>query len=308
MSVEDDSQVFPVFLQFMDCVSQVHRQIPGAFEFNDEFLCFIMEHLYSGQFGTFITNSESARQNLLIRLCTESLWTEVLMDTSRYLNPLYLEGAFQNIAPSCNVRSIHLWTNYYLRWYESGEQFSSWTSSQIVLPHPSATCVRTDILVSASLGHSPMQLSSGVSATRNFLATERHIQDLERAQQTLTQEINLQKQRIEQLKQKALIQHPSSADLINTHYAQMMRSNSSDNIPALTGSNPPLRPAAHSIASEPGPSSDQPLCPLPSHSSPSLHRRTPSDQDQGSSSSSDESTTSSSVIVPLSSSHPEEQQ
>eukprot|EP00004_Rigifila_ramosa_P020806 TRINITY_DN5442_c0_g1_i2.p1 TRINITY_DN5442_c0_g1~~TRINITY_DN5442_c0_g1_i2.p1 ORF type:complete len:296 (+),score=46.84 TRINITY_DN5442_c0_g1_i2:781-1668(+) len=48
-----DSQRSPIFLEFLDCVWQIWTQYPCSFEFNENFLVFIAEHLYSCIFGTF---------------------------------------------------------------------------------------------------------------------------------------------------------------------------------------------------------------------------------------------------------------
>ncbi|EHA99530.1 Myotubularin-related protein 2 [Heterocephalus glaber] len=51
----------PVFLQFIDCVWQMTRQFPTAFEFNEYFLVTILDHLYRCLFGAFLCNSEQQR-------------------------------------------------------------------------------------------------------------------------------------------------------------------------------------------------------------------------------------------------------
>ncbi|KQK80577.1 Myotubularin-related protein 2 [Amazona aestiva] len=56
-----DADRSPVFLQFIDCVWQMTRQFPTAFEFNEYFLITILDHLYSCLFGTFLCSSEQQR-------------------------------------------------------------------------------------------------------------------------------------------------------------------------------------------------------------------------------------------------------
>lgn len=85
-----DADRSPVFIQFVDCVWQLTRQVrnreevcrflqnnifrdskeavvlvfikfPSAFEFNEYFLVTILDHLYSCLFGTFLCNSEQQR-------------------------------------------------------------------------------------------------------------------------------------------------------------------------------------------------------------------------------------------------------
>lgn len=51
----------PVFLLFLDCVWQIHRQFACSFEFNEQFLIMLFEHAYASQFGTFLGNSENER-------------------------------------------------------------------------------------------------------------------------------------------------------------------------------------------------------------------------------------------------------
>uniref|UniRef100_A0A8C3PB53 phosphatidylinositol-3,5-bisphosphate 3-phosphatase n=1 Tax=Chrysemys picta bellii TaxID=8478 RepID=A0A8C3PB53_CHRPI len=56
-----DADRSPIFLQFLDCVWQMTKQFPAAFEFNELFLITILDHLYSCLFGTFLYNCEQER-------------------------------------------------------------------------------------------------------------------------------------------------------------------------------------------------------------------------------------------------------
>lgn len=56
-------EISPIFLQFLDCLWQLHRQYPQLFEFNSKFLLTISDHLYSARFGTFLFNSDHERVN-----------------------------------------------------------------------------------------------------------------------------------------------------------------------------------------------------------------------------------------------------
>uniref|UniRef100_A0A3B5L6J5 Uncharacterized protein n=1 Tax=Xiphophorus couchianus TaxID=32473 RepID=A0A3B5L6J5_9TELE len=56
-----DQDRSPIFVQFIDCVWQMTKQFPTAFEFNEHLLLTILDHLYSCRFGTFLYNCESIR-------------------------------------------------------------------------------------------------------------------------------------------------------------------------------------------------------------------------------------------------------
>jgi len=51
----------PVFLLFLDCVSQLRRLFPGSFQFSDIYLVHIWDALNSRMFGTFAYNSPHDR-------------------------------------------------------------------------------------------------------------------------------------------------------------------------------------------------------------------------------------------------------
>jgi myotubularin-related protein 1/2 len=51
-----DEETSPVFLQFIDCVWQLTMQRPCDFEFNEKMLIFVLDHVYSCKYGTFLCN------------------------------------------------------------------------------------------------------------------------------------------------------------------------------------------------------------------------------------------------------------
>ncbi|OWF52926.1 myotubularin-related protein 2-like [Mizuhopecten yessoensis] len=112
-----DADRSPVFLQFIDCVWQIMRQFPNAFEFNEHFLITIMDHLYSCLFGTFLCNCEQQRQKENLKVKTVSLWSFVNCQKEEFINPLYAAYIHQHVLfPVASMRRIELWTGYYCRW------------------------------------------------------------------------------------------------------------------------------------------------------------------------------------------------
>eukprot|EP00128_Syssomonas_multiformis_P018777 Colp12_sorted_trinity150504_noHs@13759 len=108
----------PIFVQFIDCVWQLTQQFPCAFEFNENFLITILDHLYSCLFGTFLYNTEQVRAAEKLKERTTSLWTHINKNIKDFTNPLYcpLGLGSQVLTPVCSMRRLQLWTAYYARW------------------------------------------------------------------------------------------------------------------------------------------------------------------------------------------------
>ncbi|XP_028401912.1 myotubularin-related protein 2-like [Dendronephthya gigantea] len=112
-----DDQRSPVFVQFIDCVWQITRQFPCAFEFNEQFLITILDHLYSCLFGTFLCNTDSQREKEEVRTKTTSLWSHINSDLESYMNPLFATYLHNHVLfPVASLRRLELWTSYYIRW------------------------------------------------------------------------------------------------------------------------------------------------------------------------------------------------
>ncbi|XP_036380102.1 myotubularin-like isoform X1 [Megalops cyprinoides] len=111
-----DADRSPIFLQFIDCVWQMTKQFPTAFEFNDRLLLTVLDHLYSCRFGTFLYNCESARDANEVKTKTVSLWSLVNSDRSSYINPFYTMESSRVLYPVASMRHLELWVGYYIRW------------------------------------------------------------------------------------------------------------------------------------------------------------------------------------------------
>ncbi len=94
------------------------NQFPHCFEFNEYFLTFVLDHLYSCLFGTFLGNSEKERRQSGIKARTQSLWGFVNHRKDMFLNPAYNARDSDGVAifPESSVRYLKLWTGYYCRW------------------------------------------------------------------------------------------------------------------------------------------------------------------------------------------------
>uniref|UniRef100_A0A673YN21 Phosphatidylinositol-3,5-bisphosphate 3-phosphatase MTMR2 n=1 Tax=Salmo trutta TaxID=8032 RepID=A0A673YN21_SALTR len=111
-----DADRSPVFLQFLDCVWQMTRQFPAAFEFNEYFLITILDHLYSCLFGTFMCNSEQQRVKEELPKKTVSLWAYINSQPEEFTNPLYVNYSNHVLFPVVSMRHLELWVGYYIRW------------------------------------------------------------------------------------------------------------------------------------------------------------------------------------------------
>ncbi|XP_029106811.1 myotubularin-related protein 1b isoform X1 [Scleropages formosus] len=111
-----NSERSPLFVQFVDCVWQMMRQFPSAFEFNELFLITILDHLYSCLFGTFLYNSEQERVNKEVHGKTVSLWSYMNSQVEDFTNPFYVNYENHVIYPVASLRHLELWVSYYVRW------------------------------------------------------------------------------------------------------------------------------------------------------------------------------------------------
>ncbi|XP_061454921.1 myotubularin-related protein 1 isoform X6 [Rhineura floridana] len=111
-----DADRSPIFLQFIDCVWQMTKQFPAAFEFNELFLITILDHLYSCLFGTFLYNSEHQRIKEEISTRTISLWSYINSQLDEFSNPFYVNYENHVLYPVASLSHLELWVNYYVRW------------------------------------------------------------------------------------------------------------------------------------------------------------------------------------------------
>ena len=107
LGASDPNERSPVFLQWLDCIYQVFRQNPTAFEFNEMFLVRILNvtrsiiddvvvfqlklanHTYTCLYGTFLCNTDCERSAASLESRTVSLWTLLNKTCTQYVNPLF---------------------------------------------------------------------------------------------------------------------------------------------------------------------------------------------------------------------------
>ena len=107
----------PVFLQFLDCVWQIMKQFPAAFEFTEELLVFVGDHVHSSLFGNFLGDYYQYRHNILkVSEKTRSIWQFILPRRHRFANAHFTE-LDAPIWPSVSLKSVTLWPRYFLRWF-----------------------------------------------------------------------------------------------------------------------------------------------------------------------------------------------
>ena len=141
----------PLFLLFLDCISQLRKKFPGSFQFSDVYLVHVWDALNSGMFGTFAFNSPhdrsivSAQTNGAVSMPTASRlpyllpsawnWSQQFADPqiSLMYDPLYTAACDLDIttngrkpqqrialAAGTGLRTglldVRLWSLCYLRW------------------------------------------------------------------------------------------------------------------------------------------------------------------------------------------------
>ena len=105
----DINERCPVFLQWLDCVYQIIKQFPSAFQFNELFLLKLCYHSYSCLFGTFMCDSMIERVNEHTDERTFSVWSYLNDKNKEIINYLYDDTFDEVLYPNCELVHMQLW-------------------------------------------------------------------------------------------------------------------------------------------------------------------------------------------------------
>ncbi|XP_061349337.1 phosphatidylinositol-3-phosphatase myotubularin-1-like isoform X2 [Gastrolobium bilobum] len=112
----------PIFLQWVDCVSQLLRMYPFAFEFSAAFLVDFLDGVLSCRFGNFLCNSEKERKQCNVFEACGCLWVYLAdlrtsgvshVHYNPFFDPLKHNGPL--LPPAAALAPI-LWPQFHLRW------------------------------------------------------------------------------------------------------------------------------------------------------------------------------------------------
>ncbi|KAM0883314.1 hypothetical protein ACQ4PT_031730 [Festuca glaucescens] len=113
----------PILLQWLDCIAQLLRLYPSAFEFSSKFLADFMDCVFSCRFGNFLCNSEREREQSGVTSSCHCMWT-YLADLRasggsyhEHFNPFYDAASYDApLVPPAAALAPTLWPQFYLRW------------------------------------------------------------------------------------------------------------------------------------------------------------------------------------------------
>ncbi|XP_040158117.1 myotubularin-related protein 3 isoform X4 [Anopheles arabiensis] len=145
---DETNERCPVFLQWLDCVHQIHRQFPCSFEFDMGYLIKLAQHSHSCLFGTFLCNTVKERQENSVPDRTFSVWP--FLSGPIYKNHLYMPNRERVLWPAHNVRDLRLWTEVYLGSWGGHNQPSA--SEVADYPTASVPAGGADVVVPGAVG------------------------------------------------------------------------------------------------------------------------------------------------------------
>ncbi|XP_066490713.1 myotubularin-related protein 5 isoform X3 [Tiliqua scincoides] len=117
----------PIFLQFLDCVHQIHLQFPLEFEFSQYYLKFLAYHYVSSRFCTFLLDSDYERLELGLLYeekgeqkgpqLFRSVWDYMDQLNKKmpvFFNYMYAPEDGEVLRPYSNLSNLKVW-DYYIQ-------------------------------------------------------------------------------------------------------------------------------------------------------------------------------------------------
>ncbi|XP_060525848.1 myotubularin-related protein 10-B [Cylas formicarius] len=117
----------PIFLLFLDCVWQLTRQFPTAFQVSETYLTTVWDSAHVSVFDTFLFNCQhqrvmaslgngNAHPPLVLRSVWD--WREQFADRdiALFCNPLYDDSFAGPLNPSTGLSGLDVWDQCYFRW------------------------------------------------------------------------------------------------------------------------------------------------------------------------------------------------
>uniref|UniRef100_A0A1D1YSY4 Myotubularin-related protein 2 n=1 Tax=Anthurium amnicola TaxID=1678845 RepID=A0A1D1YSY4_9ARAE len=176
--MQTSNNISPIFLQWADCVSQLLRMYPCAFEFSATFLVDFLDCMLSCRFGNFLCNSEKERQQSGVSDTCGCMWMYLANlraaedDLHEHCNPFYDPDKHgRSLLPPAAALAPTLWPQFHLRWSCPSEAHAGELEAQVRILNKR----RADIIKARNIAETKVNdLRSSMESLTAELQKERH--------------------------------------------------------------------------------------------------------------------------------------